>query len=152
MSLKNASTKLKNNKTSGNDEITNEMIKNGGHYLHMCLLEMFNRITETEKMPAEWTNVVIKSVYKNKGKKEELKNQRGLFLTQSLSKLYEKLILSRIDQTLERNMTEFQNGARSNRSAADNLFMLRAQIDYYKYYNIKTMMIFYDLEKAFDYG
>ena len=93
--------------------------------------------------------MVYKSVCKNKGKKEELKNQKGLFLTQALSKLYKKLIITRIDKKHEQNMAEFQNGARTQRSAADNLFMQRAQIDYYKYYNIHTTMIFYNLEKAF---
>ena len=55
----------------------------------------------------------------------------------------------RILDKLETNLIDYKNGARTYRSTTDNLFILRAQIDYYYYYNI-PMTIYYDPEEAFD--
>ncbi len=141
---------LGKSKASGPNPIIYEMIKKGGPLVTTFLCNLFNKILTERKMPKDWLRVTIKSIFKNKGSKEDLKNQRGIFLSQTSSKLMEKLILHRIRETLESNMTDFQNYARSGRSTSDNLFMLRSTIDYYMYYDIPVTVIFYDLEKCFD--
>ncbi len=148
--IKQVIRELGKSKAAGTNEVTYEMIKNGGQNVILYMCKLFNQILESKTIPEEWLKVAIKSIYKNKGKKEDLKNQRGLFLTQTTSKIFEKLILKRIRPNLENNMTDFQNGARTGRSSSDNLFLLRAIIDYYQYYNVPLYIVFYDLEKCFD--
>ena len=75
----------------------------------------------------------IKSIYKNKGKKEVLNNQRGIFLTSSLQKIFERIILNRQYSKIDSAMSECQNGARKNRSSIEHLFIFRAMLDYFQY-------------------
>jgi len=142
--------KLSKNKAPGPNRVTNEMIREGGISVVKWMQNMFNNIVVQGTLPSEWKKVTIKSIYKNKGLKCDLKNQRGIFLTQTISKIFEKLVLSRIQPDLETNMSDFQNGARPQRGTADSLFIIRALINYYKYYNVPITIVFYDLEKCFD--
>ena len=80
---------LKNNKAPGLDEITNEILKKGGKDIAESLRAMFNKILRGNKCPGEWQKVKIKSIYKNKGSKEDLNNQRGIFLTSNVQKVFE---------------------------------------------------------------
>ena len=52
----------------------------------------------------------IKSIYKNKGSKKKVKNRRGLFLTNILSKCMEKIISNRNKEMIERHISPFQCG------------------------------------------
>ena len=96
----------------------------------------------TRQIPTSWTQLKIKSIYKNKGNKHDFKNQRGLFLSQSISKIFEKLIVNRITYGLDNSIADFQNGARTKRGTSDNLFIIRMALDYYKYYRIPTYIVF----------
>ena len=52
---------------------------------------LYNRIQQEKIRPKQWQQVIIKSVNK-KGSGEELsKNQRGLFVVNIVSKVYEKV-------------------------------------------------------------
>ena len=52
---------------------------------------LYNRIEQEKIIPRQLQKVIIKSVHK-KGSGEELsKNQRGLFLVNTVSKVYEKV-------------------------------------------------------------
>ena len=46
-----AISNAKNNKSPGIDGITNELLKNGGKYLHKSLFELFTRLIDLEKTP-----------------------------------------------------------------------------------------------------
>ena len=92
----------------------------------------------------------IKSIYKNKGKKEDLNNQRGIFLTLSFQKIFERIILNRQYSKIDSAMSECQNGARKNRSSTEHLFILRAMLDYFQYIDLPVTLQFFDLEKCFD--
>ena len=56
---------------------------------------------EKGRSPRAWKRVNIKSLYKNKGDKRGLNNQRGIFLLSAVQKLFEKMILDRIINQLE---------------------------------------------------
>ena len=134
----------------GTDRVTYDMIANSGNKIIRSLCVLYNSVLQSKEVPREWQELNIKSIYKNKGSKEDLKNQRGLFLSQTITKMFEKMVLNRIHEDLDNNITDFQNGARHGRSTSDNLFILRSALDYFKYYRIPTQLIFYDLEKCFD--
>ena len=120
---------LKNNKAPGSDEITNEMTKKGGKDLITSLKNVYNKILKEKKCPSDWRKVKIKSIYKNKGEKEDLNNQRGIFLTSTLQKIFERIILNRQYSKIDSAISECQNGARKNRSSTEHLFILRAMLD-----------------------
>ena len=69
----------KNRKAPGFDEITNEFQKNltGNWLLYMCVLT--NKIMKDQKMPKNWSKIIIKMIYK-KGEKENSENYRSISL------------------------------------------------------------------------
>ena len=52
---------------------------------------LFNRIDQEKTIPKQWQQVIIKSIDKKWSGEELSKGQRGLFLVNIVSKVYEKI-------------------------------------------------------------
>ena len=142
---------LKISKSPGPDEIPYELIINSGSNMKENLLSMYNHFWNEEEIPTELTNVIIKSLYKGKGTTADLQNQRGIFISSIILKIYEKLILNRISPKLElQGFSIYQAGGRPNMSTIDQLFILRTVINHQRYTKSNITMQFMDLKKAFD--
>ena len=90
-------------------------------------------------------------MYKGKGHMDELENQRGLFLSSIVIKLYEKLIMLRIyPETENSGFSKYQLGGRKNMSPTDQVFVLRAIQENMIYMGKPYFIEFCDLKKAFD--
>ena len=146
---------LKNGKSTDLEGLINELFKYGGLSFKTLLLQLLNIIKNNKDTPESWDNILISTIYKKKGSKKLLNNQRRIFITPIISKIFEKLIKNRISQAVENYTSLFQAGERSNRSTADNLFVLRAVIDHNLYiqsyvvftlYDFKTCLIPYGLK------
>ena len=85
-----------------------------------------------------------------KGDRAEMKNRRGLFLTNIISKLFEKVLANRNRERIEQSISPNQCGGIKNRGTVDHLFTMRAIIDYYRVLNKDLYLFFGDLEKCFD--
>ena len=142
---------LKPNKSPGEDQITNELIKNFGKNLKMSLLSMMNWIFQNEKLPEQLLKINIKSIYKGKGSTAELKNHRGIFIGNAILKILESLIHNRAAPVTEKSgFTESQIGGRKSRGIYDHIFTLRSIMEEYKYIKSPIILEFIDLVKAFD--
>ena len=64
--------------------------------------------------------------------------------------IFEKFLKNRITPTLKEHMSHFQNGGSKGKGVIDNLFLLRALIDYSKHVDKQLWFTFYDIEKCFD--
>ena len=100
-------------------------------------------------MPKQWNEVGVSPIYKNKGHKKDLVNQRGLFLTQVLSKIFERLIMGRIKPSTGK-ISKFQAGGTDNRSTYHQTFLLRSCINHAKYMGITLFLTLYDFKQCFD--
>ena len=144
-----AISKLKNGKVPGDDELPAELFKCAGKGMLESLLFVFNEIKRTKEIPNQWNSVQITTIYKNKGSKKELVNYRGIFLTIVVAKIFENILKERMkDELMTVNL--HQAGSRPNRSAADNLFLLRGCIDHQKYKGKPIYITAYDFQQAFD--
>ena len=141
---------MKTGKSPGPDEVGNEILISAGKELRKSMLNMFNYFWLHEELPDKLYDIHIKSMYKGKRAVSDLNNQRGVFISNSILKIYENLIYKRIHPKLEENFTEMQGGARKGRNTADPLFILRSIANYYRYIDEKLYMEFLDLIKAFD--
>ena len=79
-----------------------------------------------------------------------MNSKRGLFLTNIVSKVVEKLLKNRGKEEIEKNISEFQCGGTSGRSIGDNLFILNSAIAEFKERGEDMFILFADLEKCFD--
>ena len=136
---------LKKKKAKDNDGWKNEMIKDGGKEMVASLTKMTNVVMEKYEIPEPWMHMMIKSTHK-KGEKEDLNNKRGLFLTNVISKVFEKVIDKISPVKFDRN----QNGGQKKRGPVDNWMLLRSLIDEGRRLKKPVYFFFADLVKCFD--
>ena len=60
------------------------------------LMNFFNKIIVTKKMPDEWRKNILVSIYKNKGDIQSSTNYKGIKLMCHTMKLWEKVIEQRL--------------------------------------------------------
>ena len=87
--------KLKNRKSPGPDDISNEMIKYGDNGLINQLTLLLQTIFAQLEIPSDWKVSTIIPVFK-KGNKKDPENYRGIHLLNSTLKLLSKLVLNKL--------------------------------------------------------
>ena len=109
------------------------------------------RKKERRKEPEFMTLSNITSIYKNKGSRLSIDNDRGIFIQTTLKKILDKLIYAENANSIDQNMSESNIGARKNRNIRDHLFILYSIINsVLKGGNECIDIQVYDVEKAFD--
>ncbi len=142
--------KLKKRKAPDKDGWRYEMVIYAGKDLKMSILKMINKLVEGYTVPKEWRHMIIKSIYKGKGEIRSMDSKRGLFLTNIISKLVEKLMKNRTKKEIDANMTPFQCGGVTERSIVDHLLTVNSWIAEQKAKKEDGYLMFADLEKCFD--
>ena len=79
-----------------------------------------------------------------------MKNQRGIFITSFITKLFEKIIGNRNKEKLQENISIYQNGVLEKRGTRDNIMTVQAVIDYNKNMEGELYLLIADAEKCFD--
>ncbi|GBP57120.1 LINE-1 retrotransposable element ORF2 protein [Eumeta japonica] len=130
-------------KTPSSDGINNEILKQGKEILTPVLTNMFNDNIDTEIIPQQWTESNIILLYK-KGDKHAIGNYRPISLMSNIYKVFAKIILKRIERTLDEQQPIEQAGFRKNYSVIDYIRTVR-QIIGKNVYNHSTGRI--QLEK-----
>jgi hypothetical protein len=92
------------------------------------LLPLFQDIWQTETFPKEWKEGITLKVPK-KGDLSQCRNWRGVTLLAVISKIFNKVILERIKNSLEMGLRKEQAGFRKNRSCTDQINTLRVIIE-----------------------
>ena len=141
--------KLKTGTAPDYYDMHSEVLLYAGNGILEPLLQVFNIIRVTRKIPEKWQNVLITMIYKNKGSHLDLEKYRGIFLTVIVSKVFERLIKNRMKPNLDK-ISPFQAGSKDGKGPPDNLFILRSCIDHYKYMNKPLYITTYDFRQAFD--
>ena len=143
---------LKNNKSAGLDLLKNEFLKNASQETVKFICKLFNLILETGFIPDDWCKGLIMPLYKNKGKRDNPDNYRGITLLSCLGKLFTACLSSRIADFMYTtgNMGEEQAGFRPEYSTMDHIFTLHGIIDYYLQMKGRVYVAFVDYTKAFD--
>ena len=111
---------------------------------------MVNPIKKSKYNPNQWNTVWIGTLKKKKGTSKKLDNYRGIFIVPILSIIFEKLLKYRLSNTLQENISKFQNGSMKGKGGVDNLFVIRGIINHAKYRGKELWLTFYDIEKCFD--
>ena len=104
------------------------MVKYGGPVLIEKTKELFNKNLKSETLPNEQREAIIVNIETRKGNKdkEKLENKRGISLSNSISKVFEKIVVRRIHYKI--CLIEAQTGGRPNRSTIDHIFTLKSAI------------------------
>ena len=151
--LEKVLSSLKNNKSRDANGMVNELFKSEclGSDLRVALVHFFNGIKKNQSIPKYMTLSNVTSIFKNKGSRDNLENDRGVFIQTVLKKILEKLIYIGNYEAINQNMSDSNIGARKERSMRDHLFVLYATINSVIKGKLESIDIqIYDIEKCFD--
>jgi hypothetical protein len=121
---------LKNNKSRDPHGLINELFKPGviGTDLHLSLLTLLNKIKFNCHIPefVEWANIT--SLYKGKGEKIDLENERGIFIVTVFRSILMKLIYNDKYSIIDSNMSDSNVGARRKKNIRNHIFVINGII------------------------
>ena len=144
---------LKNNQTRDPHGMLNELFKPGviGQDLKKAVLHLMNGIKQKMVVPSMMQFANITSLYKNKGSRLDMDNERGIFILTVLRKILDKLIYNDKYKDIDMEMSDSNIGARRKKNIKNHLFVVYGIIN--SILNEEDFSIdisIYDLEKAFD--
>ena len=148
--LKKGVKALANNKAAGLDDILCEQIKHLGVKTQTWLLQMMNNVMESNKFPKLWRKSRVIAILKP-GKDSSLpKNYRPISLLCHTYKLFERMLLNRLNPITEDAIIQEQSGFRSGKSCTSQLLNLTQHIEDGFEKSAITGTVFVDLSAAYD--
>ena len=144
---------LKNNKTMDPNGMINEIFKPGiiGRDLKQAIISLNNGIKSNLFLPEFMNLSNISSIYKKRGSKMEMNNERGIFILTVLKSILDKLIYCDNIDNIDENMSDSNIGGRKKRNIKNHLFMIYGIINSVVNGTEDCIDIqIYDIEKAFD--
>ena len=149
--IKTLITKLPAKMSSGNDDISNVILKEIGDTILTSLMVIFNKSLETGVFPSDMKIADISPLFKS-GSKYLLNNYQPISLLPTISKLLEKIMHSRIYNFLDTNNSFFksQYGFRKCHSCEHAITELLGEICKGLKKGEHTLALFIDLSKAFE--
>lgn len=150
--LVNAIKCSRNMKAPGFDGLFNIVLKNLGPNAILLLVKIFNRCLEIGYFPAAWKLSKVVPIAKPGKDPTDPSSYRPISLLSSLSKLFERVIHSRLLHYTETNnlLLDEQFGFRRGHSTVHQLQRVTNSIRQAKAVSKSTVMAFLDIEKAFD--
>ena len=152
-SLEMALKSLKTNKTRDPSGYINELFKYPviGHDLEIALLSLVNGVKSQFHIPEIMQMANITTIYKKKGPKNLLENDRGIFILSVFRKIIDRLIYQEYYPKIDARMSDSNIGARKNKNIKNHLFIVYGVINFVLKSNGQCIDIqIYDLVKAFD--
>ena len=117
---------LKNNKARDALGHVYELYKYGGYYLKYSLLKMFNKIKNEQVYPDIFKLANITSIYKGKGERDDMSNDRGIFNVVKVRSILDKLVYEDKYDVINESMSTSNIGARRNRNIRDHLLVINS--------------------------
>ena len=128
--LEDALNKLKDGKARDPNGWTNELFTNkvAGKYLKISMLMILNKIKIEKYIPEFIKSADITTIYKGKGEKCNLKNDRGIFLVTIFRSILMRLIYKDKYSIIDSNMSDSQVGGRKGKSVRNHVWILNGII------------------------
>ena len=139
-------------KSPSYDNITYEHVVYGGDYLKNCLLQLYQRILETGKIPDKCKDGLIITLHKGRGKSlTDPNNYRAISLLPAIYKIFEKILQMRIENSIiPTQIHQHQHGFQKGKSCSMVTFILQECAHYCIERGSELYACFMDAEKAFD--
>ncbi len=141
---------LKRNRAPGPDyAMTAEVLKDGGKFIRAQLHTICQLVYSECHAPTQWTSSLIIPLPK-KGNLQLMTNYRGISLMSIAAKVYNRVLLNRIRDPIDKILRKNQAGFRVGRSCVQQIHTLRRIIEGANSDNIPLYITFVDFKKAFD--
>ncbi|KAE9415017.1 hypothetical protein Angca_009324, partial [Angiostrongylus cantonensis] len=147
--IRHAISSVKNRTAPGPDRIRSEHLKKLPPVLVSTLARLFTRYLSECKAPTQWK--ISKTVlFFKKGDLHDIGNYRPICLLSVVYKLFTRVILSRIDKTLDEGQPCEQAGFRKGFITMDHIHTITRLIEISREYKRPLCLTFIDIRKAFD--
>ncbi|KAE9420541.1 hypothetical protein Angca_003030, partial [Angiostrongylus cantonensis] len=147
--IRHAISSVKNRTVPCPDMIRAEHLKNLIPVLINTLVPVFTLYLYESKVPTQWKTSKTVLLFK-KGDLHDIGNFGPICLLSVVYKLFTRVILNRIDRTLDEGQRCEQAGFRKGFSTMDHIHTLTRLIEVSREYKRPLCLTFIDLEKAFD--
>ena len=128
--LEKALKSLKNDKARDPNDWCNEIFKEGvaGKSLKISLLTLLNKMKEKKIIPKFVQFANISTIYKGKGSKVDLINDRGIFIVTIIRSILMRLVYSDYYQKIDNSMSDSQVGSRKDKNIRNHIWILNGII------------------------
>ena len=128
------------------------MIQNLDTENKLILLDYYNELWKSKKLPKKWLFATIIPILKIGKDPNEADSYRPTALTNCLCKIMERLVNNRLLYVLEKYniICPYQSGFRKNRCTYDNLTRLEHDIQRAYEHKSSVLAVFLDIKKAYD--
>lgn len=141
--------KLRNSRTMGLDGIPNYLVKGCSDGLKLPLLKIYNLALKQGIFPERFKESRVCPILKN-GKRNIIDNYRPVSVLNGFAKLFEMLIVSRLEQQTGNIWSEAQHGFTRGRSTATNLGYFTQIVADVMVGGGQVDCVYLDFKKAFD--
>ena len=142
-------SKLKLGKAAGSSGIFSENLRYASKRLYVLLALLFQACLKSNFIPKKMVEILISPVIKDKnGNVTDKTNYRPIAIANILSKLFELLILSKVEKYLETNDNQF--AFKKGHSTDHAIFLLKEVIAHYQNNGTPVFICFMDVSKAYD--
>ena len=119
---------MKNNKSRDPNGLVNELFKKetAGEDLKCAILMLMNRVKDEQIYPKCLESCNRSSIWKMKGPRHKFSSYRGIFRVSIFRAILDRLIYNDEYHNIDKNLTDSNVGARTNRNIRDNIFVLNA--------------------------
>ena len=127
-----------------------DLIKHCKTKLLLPLHEVICQCWQEGAVPQDTRVSKISTIYKNKGERNDCNNYKGISLRSIVGKVFDRVILIRLQKLAGRMYRESQCGFRAERSTIDIVFSLRQLHEKCREQHMPLYIAFIDLTQAFD--
>ena len=150
LELEDAISSLKTNKAPGYDYMFSEFFKHFGSRVKQWLLTFYNNILEHGRLPSQFKQAKVITVLKPGKIGSSASDYRPISLLSISFKLFERLILNRIESTIDEKLPIEQAAFRKNRGCSEQVLAMSTSIEKGFQEGVKSFITFVDLSSAYD--
>ena len=144
--VKNAIKTLQNYKSTGFDGIQNEVLKLEG--LLEPITHLMNRMLQGDVTLEQKKSILVP--LPKKGDLSNTSNWRGISLMSHVTKLFDKLLMLRLRDVIDKHLYYGQNGFREKRGCVQHILALSMLRDLSQTHDYPVHLCYVDFSKAFD--
>jgi hypothetical protein len=132
------------------DRTLHEFLKNIGSNCINWIAKLATEIVNSGKLPKLWLKSKVIAILKPNKDASDPNNYRPISLLSTMYKLFERLLLARLQPIVEKSLPLEQAGFRQNRNCCDQVLALTTHVENGFQQKAKSGAVFLDLSSAYN--
>ena len=129
---------------------TYDFLVNAGSLFQKEVFRLCVRMINEEKFPPSFDRTTLHQIFKGKGLREELSNNRFIHSKEWLPRTCDFLVVEKIKPFIVKGTSKFQIGGIEKHRPQEHLFSVKSVLAMYSENNINIIFQLYDIQKYFD--